>query len=78
MVDGQVAQDADRAKRDRPDHPGEPAVGRLGHEPPGVADAAQEVEGPRVGRPADDAPELQDALDVRDLHPPDAEARPSP
>jgi hypothetical protein len=73
-ADGEVAQDADPPERHRADHPGQRAVGGLGHGPPGVAHPAQEVERPRVGRPAHDRPELPDMPEVHIAHGPYADA----
>jgi hypothetical protein len=74
-MDREMAENADLSERHGTDHTCQVAARRLGHRPAGVAHAAQEVESPGVGRPAYDAPELQDALQVSVVHLPDADTR---
>jgi hypothetical protein len=73
-VNGQVAQDAHGTQRHGTDHPRQRAVRRLGDRPPGVARAAQQIESPRVRRPAHDAPEIPDPPQVRLIQRPDQDA----
>src|SRR5215213_8825830 len=75
VMHGEMADNADVSKRYGADHAGQGALRSLRHGPAGVAQAPQQVESPGIGRPPDDTPQLQDAVEVHVGHPADAEGR---